>query len=102
MLDVKLLMLVSMSAGFAMGCTSFDSIHTKADVMKFAITLSMERKENGTLVFKKKQAKEIFDFFCTNVELVDSDVVPTKDLIDSIFEKYRDYFKDGKPSKQAE
>ena len=102
MLDVKLLMLVSMSMGLAMGCSSFGSIHTKADAMKFAIEMSSERKENGAYVFNKKKAKEIFDFICANVELVDSDVVPTGDLIDSIFEKYRDYFKDGKPSKHAE
>lgn len=88
--------------GLAMGCSSFGSIHTKADAMKFAIEMSSERKENGAYVFNKKKAKEIFDFICANVELVDSDVVPTGDLIDSIFEKYRDYFKDGKPSKQAE
>lgn len=91
-----------MSMGLAMGCSSFGSIHTKADAMKFAIEMSSERKENGAYVFNKKKAKEIFDFICANVELVDSDVVPTGDLIDSIFEKYRDYFKDGKPSKQAE
>lgn len=102
MLDVKLLMLVSMSMGLALGCGSFGSIHTKADAMKFAIEMSSERKENGAYVFNKKKAKEIFDFICANVELVDSDVVPTKDLIDSIFEKFRDYFKDGKTSKQAE
>lgn len=88
--------------GLAMGCSSFGSIHTKADAMKFAIEMSSERKENGAYVFNKKKAKEIFDFICANVELVDSDVVPTGDLIDSIFEKYREYFKDGKPSKQAE
>lgn len=99
MLDVKLKMLVSMSMGLALGCGSFGSIHTKADAMKFAIEMSSERKESGAYVFNKKKAKEIFDFICANVELVDSDVVPTKDLIDSIFEKVRDCLEESKPKK---
>ena len=85
--------------GLALGCGSFGSIHTKADAMKFAIEMSSERKENGAYVFNKKKAKEIFDFICANVELVDSDVVSTKDLIDSIYEKVRDYLEESKPKK---
>lgn len=88
-----------MSMGLALGCGSFGSIHTKADAIKFAIEMSSERKESGAYVFNKKKAKEIFDFICANVELVDSDVVPTKDLIDSIYEKVRDYLEESKPKK---
>lgn len=84
-----------MSAGLALGCASFGSIHTKADVMKFAIEISLTHKEDG-VVFNKKKAKEIFDFFCDNVQLVDSDVMPTSELIDSIFDKFKGVLEEKK------
>ena len=79
-----------MSAGLALGCGSFISIRTKADVMKFALEMTAERQDNGKVKFDKKKAKEMFDFFCENVDLVDSDVVPVAGILDPFFNKIKE------------
>ena len=79
-----------MSAGLGFGCLSYNSIHTKADAIKFAIETTTTRKEDGNCEFNEKKAKKVFDFICTNVELVDTDVVPVEQLVDSVFVKIKD------------
>lgn len=79
-----------MSAGLALGCLSYGSIHTKADAIKFAIETTVTRKEDGSVEFNEKKAKKVFDFICTNVELVDTDVIPVEQMIDSVFVKIKD------------
>lgn len=93
------LILIIMSAGLALGCATFGSIHTKADVMKFAIEMSTCHKENGSCHVNLKKAKKIYDFFCSNVELVDSDVISTNEFVGSIGEQIRGVIKEAKEEK---
>lgn len=80
-----------MSAGLALGCGSFsDSIRTKADAMKFALEATVQYMDRGK-VYQYDKAKELFDFFCEHVTLVDTDVVPLTELINSSFEKLKEY-----------
>lgn len=67
-------------------CGSYDSIRTKADVMKYAIDVTFEYTENAKNA-RLDKALEIFNFFCEHVELTNTDVVPLKDLIDSTLDK---------------
>lgn len=79
-----------MSAGLGFGCLSYNSIHTKADAIKFAIETTAARKEDGSCEFNEKKAKKVFDFICTNVTLVDSDVVPLEQIVESVYDKVKD------------
>jgi hypothetical protein len=81
-----------MSVGFStLGCGSFaDTIRTKADAMKYALEGTAEYA-GGTKVYHHDKAKELFDFFCEHVVLIDTDVVPLTELIDSSFEKLKEY-----------
>lgn len=67
-------------------CGSYDSIRTKADVMKYAIDVTFEYTENAKNA-RLDKALEIFNFFCEHVELENTDVIPFKDLIDSTLDK---------------
>lgn len=81
-----------MSAGLALGslgCASFGGIRTKADAMKFALEATVKFTDCAK-VYQYDKAKELFDFFCEHVELVDSDVVPIADLLDSFFNKIKE------------
>lgn len=74
----------------AIGCGSYGSIRTKADAMKFALEGTVEYSENGK-VYHYDKAKELFDFFCEHVPIMETDVVPIEDVLDAAFEKFKDY-----------
>lgn len=82
-----------MSVGLALGtigCGSYGSIRTKADAMKFALDGTAEYSENGK-IYHYDRAKELFDFFCANVPIMETDVVPVEELIDTVFQKVKEY-----------
>lgn len=82
-----------MSVGLALGaigCGSYGSIRTKADAMKFALEGTVEFGENGK-VYNYDKAKELFDFFCANVPIMETDVVSVEEILDTAFEKVKDY-----------
>lgn len=82
-----------MSVGLALGaigCGSYGSIRTKADAMKFALEGTVEYGDNGK-VYNYAKAKELYDFFCAHIDLVDSDVIPLEELIDTTFKKVKEY-----------
>lgn len=74
----------------AIGCGSYGSIRTKADAMKFALEGTAEYSENGK-TYHYDRAKELFDFFCTNVPIMETDVVPVEELVDMVFQKVKEY-----------
>lgn len=84
-----------MSAGLtlgtigAFGCGSYGSIRTKSDAMKFALEGTVEFGDNGK-VYHYDKAQELFDFFCSHVTLVDTDVVPLDELVGTILDKAKD------------
>lgn len=78
-----------MTAGLALGCCG-SSIRTKADAMKFAIEMTATRRDDFSQMFNKEAAQEVFNFFCENVELVDSDVLPVAEIIDPFFNKVKE------------
>lgn len=90
-----------MSVGLALGaigCGSYGSIRTKADAMKFALEGTVEFRENGK-VYNYEKAKELFDFFCANVPIMETDVVSVEEILDTAFEKVKEYaewFKENK------
>lgn len=73
----------------ALGCGSYGSIRTKSDVMKFALEGTVEYGDNGR-VYHYDKAKELYDFFCSHVTLVDTDVVPLDELVGTILDKAKD------------
>lgn len=79
-----------MSAGLALGALgcAYSGIRTKADAMKFALEGTAEFAENKR-VFNTEKALKVYKFFCEHVELVDSDVVPVKDIIEPVLEMVR-------------
>lgn len=82
-----------MSVGLALGaigCGSYGSIRTKADAMKFALEGTAEYGENGK-VYHYAKAKELFEFFCAHVPVMETDVVPIEDIIDTVFDKVKEY-----------
>lgn len=79
-----------MSMVHALGGASFGSIRTKADVMKFALEMTADRKEDGRIVFNKKRAKNIFDFFCGLVKLPDTEALQVDDMVNLIFDKIKE------------
>lgn len=82
-----------MSAGLALGCGSYISIRTKADVMKFALEMTAEKQDNGKVKFDKKKAKEMFDFYCENVSLPDTDVVLIPEILSPILNEVKNLVK---------
>jgi hypothetical protein len=91
-----------MSAGLALGaigCGSYGSIRTKADVMKFALEGTVEYGENGK-VYNYDKAKELFEFFCANVPIMETDVVPIEELLDTAFGKAKEYAEWFRESKE--
>jgi hypothetical protein len=89
-----------MSAGLGLCGFSYGNIHTKADAIKFAIEMTMTRKEDGTTEFNMGRAKEMYDFICTNVELVDSDVVQFDKVLSSVAEEFKVLIKEFKSEKK--
>ena len=82
-----------MSAGLALGAIgggSYGSIRTKSDAMKFALEGTVEYGENGK-VYHYDKAEELYNFFCSHIDLVDSDVVPIEELLDTAFGKIKEY-----------
>jgi hypothetical protein len=91
-----------MSVGLALGaigCGSYGSIRTKADAMKFALEGTAEYRENGK-VYNYDKAKELFEFFCANVPIMETDVVPIEEILDTAFEKVKEYADWLKESKE--
>jgi hypothetical protein len=91
-----------MSVGLALGaigCGSYGSIRTKADAMKFALEGTVEYGENGK-VYNYDKAKELFEFFCANVPIMETDVVPIEEILDTAFEKVKEYADWLKESKE--
>lgn len=91
-----------MSVGLALGaigCGSYGSIRTKADAMKFALEGTAEYGENGK-VYNYDKAKELFEFFCANVPIMETDVVPIEEILDTAFEKVKEYADWLKESKE--
>lgn len=68
--------------------------------MKFAIEMTMTRKEDGSSEFNEKKAKKMYDFICANVELVDSDVVPVNQMLSSVFEEIKDTIREVTKKKE--
>ena len=58
--------------------------------MKFAIEMTATRRDDFSQMFNKEAAQEVFNFFCENVELVDSDVLPVAEIIDPFFNKVKE------------
>lgn len=93
-----------MSVGLALGtlgCGSFGGIRTKADAMKFALESTVEYREN-VKVYHYEKAKELFDFFCANVPIMETDVVPMEEFLDTIFGKIKEYAQWIKDNKDNE
>lgn len=91
-----------MSVGLALGaigCGSYGSIRTKADAMKFALEGTAEYRENGK-VYNYDKAKELFEFFCANVPIMETDVVPIEEILDTAFKKVKEYADWLKESKE--
>ena len=76
-----------------MGCSSYISIRTKADVMKFALEMTAERQDNGKVKFDKKKAKDVFDFYCGHVSLPDTDVVLIPEILSPILDEVKNLVK---------
>lgn len=70
-------------------CGSYESIRTKADVMKYAIDTTIEYVPDGKNT-RLDKALEVFNFFCEHVNLKDTDVVPLDELVGSILDKAKD------------
>lgn len=93
-----------MSAGLALGslgCASFGGIRTKADAMKFALEATVKFTDCEK-AYQYDKAKELFDFFCEHVSLVDTDVVPLAELMNSFFEKLKEYIEFVRSEKKKE
>lgn len=81
-------MSVGLALGALGGAAAYSGIRTKADVMKYALEGTVKYEENRKL-YDTERALEIYQFFCEHVELVDSDVVPVKEIIDPVLEMVR-------------
>ena len=91
-----------MSVGLALGaigCGSYGSIRTKADAMKFALEGTVEYSDSGK-VYHYAKAKELFEFFCANVPIMETDVVPVEELLDTAFAKAKEYLQWLKENKE--
>lgn len=64
-------------------------IRTKADAMKYALESTATMVE-GAMKFNLDEAKKVFDFYCENVKLMDSEVVSLSDIIDPVFDKIKE------------
>lgn len=83
--------IVSMSAGIYMGSCLREAggIRTKTDVMKYALEMTATMVE-GAMKYNLEEAKKVFDFYCENVKLMDSEVVSLSDIIDPVVEKIKE------------
>ena len=61
--------------------------------MKFSLEMTAERQDNGSIKFNKKKAKEIFEFYCENVELPDTDVVLIPEILSPILDEVKNLVK---------
>ena len=78
-----------MSAGLFLGASAC-SIRTKPDALRYAIDLTTTRDENFNPTPHLDKAKEVFEFFCTHVDLAESESISVSDIIDPVFEKLKE------------
>lgn len=78
-----------MAAGLFLGASAC-SIRTKADALRYAIDLTTTRDEQYNSIPNLEKAKEVFDFFCGNVELADTEAISVSDIIDPLFDKIKE------------
>lgn len=78
-----------MSAGLFLGASAC-GIRTKPDALKYAIDLTVTRDEHYNATPNLEKAKEVFDFFCENVELAETEAVSLSDIIDPLFDKIKE------------
>ena len=78
-----------MPAGLFLGASAC-GIRTKPDALRYAIDLTTTRDEHYNATPNLEKAKEVFDFFCENVELADSEAVSVADIIDPFFDKIKE------------
>lgn len=78
-----------MSAGLFLGASAC-SIRTKPDALRYAIDLTTTRDENFNPTPHLDKAKEVFEFFCTHVDLAESESISVSDIIDPFFEKLKE------------
>ena len=86
---VPALIFIHMSAGLFLGASAC-SIRTKPDALRYAIDLTTTRDENFNPTPHLDKAKEVFEFFCTNVDLAESESISVSDIIDPVFEKLKE------------
>ena len=79
-----------MSAGLFLGASAC-GIRTKPDALRYAIDLTTTRDENFNPTPHLDKAKEVFEFFCTNVDLAESESISVSDIIDPVFEKLKEF-----------
>lgn len=82
-------------------CGSYESIRTKADVMKYAIDATMDYSQDCKNA-RLDKALEIFNFFCEHVKLTDTDVVPLNELVSSTLDKIKDMVEELKSKEKAD
>lgn len=78
-----------MSAGLFLGASAC-SIRTKPDALRYAIDLTTTRDDNFNPTPHLDKAKEVFEFFCTNVDLAESESISVSEIIDPVFEKLKE------------
>lgn len=78
-----------MSAGLFLGASAC-SIRTKPDALRYAIDLTTTRDENFNPTPHLDKAKEVFEFFCTHVDLAESESISVSEIIDPVFEKLKE------------
>ena len=71
------------------GLRDVGSIRTKTDAMKYALEMTATMVE-GAMKYNLDEAKKVFDFYCENVKLMDSEVVSLSDIIDPVFDKIKE------------
>lgn len=64
-------------------------IRTKTDAMKYALEMTATMVE-GAMKYNLEEAKKVYDFYCENVKLMDSEVVSLSDIIDPVFDKIKE------------
>lgn len=86
---VPLLTFYIMSAGLFLGASAC-GIRTKPDALRYAIDLTVTRDEHYNATPNLEKAKEVFEFFCSNVELAESEAVSVSEIIDPLFDKIKE------------
>jgi hypothetical protein len=55
--------------------------------------MTAEKQDNGKVKFDKKKAKDVFDFYCENVSLPDTDVVLIPEILSPILNEVKNLVK---------